>query len=146
MTGVRRAALLAVALPPALVLLPFHAYVLGAPAALFHALNGLVMASIVVAALSHAHGKPPFISTYVPWGNMKRAAPLYAIGLTVFTFSMAAIERAAARTPFTAIVYASILLGIAMGVARAASRRARPVTLARDHRLERVTETLGLSG
>ena len=78
-SGVRRAAVLALVLPSLAILFPLFAFVLGLWPALLHAALGLAGAIVLLEALMAGYDKVPFTCTYLPSENMKALAPVYAI-------------------------------------------------------------------
>jgi len=85
--GVRRAAVVALALPSVITVVPVVAIAGGLPLAIAHALLGLAGAAIVLEALLIRYDKAPFTCSYVP-GSGKGVVPLlvlaFLIGATVF--------------------------------------------------------------
>jgi hypothetical protein len=88
MAGVRRAAILALAVPALAVLLPLFMFVMGPWPALAHAALGCAGAVVMLEALMVNYDKVPFTCTYLPSENMKAMAPVYGfafiIGASIF--------------------------------------------------------------
>lgn len=144
--GVRRAAVVGIACPVIVALLPFHLHLLGAPAALFHVLTGVLIARLLLGTFLTGSSKPPFISSYVPQGNLKSLAPIYLIGALVVGLSVAAVERWAARTPGGAGLFVLVLVVLVIDSKVWQSRRAQLVSVGVDDPPEPSIQTLGLSG
>jgi hypothetical protein len=143
--GVERAAMVAVAAPAVLALLPAHLYVLGPFIALFHAANGIVLAAILLTLSTSASEAPPFVSSYVRRGNVMSLGPVLGLIVLAFAFSAAALERASAGTARGILLYTLLPIGILAGVRIASARgAARMAPLAADAP-EPVAQTLGLS-
>jgi hypothetical protein len=81
--GVKRAAIVALALPAIAVVLPFYLFVLGPQLAIMHVVLGLAGAIVLLEALMLTYDKVPFTCTYLPSENMKALAPVYAIAFLV---------------------------------------------------------------
>jgi hypothetical protein len=93
-TGVKRAAFLALGVPTLLVLLPVHLLLLGPELTLAHAGCGLVVAFLLVEIL-FAGGGLPFVSRYEGAGNVIGMAPFYVVGTFASAYLVAWTERAA---------------------------------------------------
>jgi hypothetical protein len=124
LAGVKRAALVALALPVIALLFPLHVALLGQHVAVLHALCGLALAITVLEALVCGMRQPAFVCTYVPAGSFKRAAPIYLVGILTGCYAFAGFERAAlgSRTG-AAILFAT--LGLVTIVLRWRDRAAR---------------------
>jgi hypothetical protein len=94
-SGVKRAAVLALVLPALAVLLPLFVFVLGPWRALAHAVLGLAGAIIVLEALMVSYDKVPFTCTYLPDEHMKALAPIYAIVFITGAVFFARLQHAA---------------------------------------------------
>ena len=81
--GVRAAAMLSIALPAILVVLPPVAFAAGLTFAAAHALLGIAGAAIVLETLMLSYDKVPFTCTYLPTDNMRAMAPLYALAFLI---------------------------------------------------------------
>jgi hypothetical protein len=77
--GVKRAAVVALALPALIVLLPLFGFVIGPRPALLHAVLGLAGAIVFLEVVMVNYDKVPFTCTYVPTENMKALGPIYAL-------------------------------------------------------------------
>lgn len=95
MTGVKGAAIVALALPALGALLPLFVFVLGPPRALLHAAAGLAGAIVLLEALLVTYEKVPFTCTYVPAGNLKALGPIYAIAFFVGASTFAKMQASA---------------------------------------------------
>lgn len=93
--GVKRAALMALVLPPLVALLPVHLFLFGSRAGLAHSSFGLLTALILLDVLLLGVRNLPFASSYVPSDNLKALAPIYVIGALLIAFALASAERLA---------------------------------------------------
>jgi hypothetical protein len=99
LAGVRRAAFVGVSVPVLLALVLPHALVLGPRIAGLHLLFGIVIALILIDLLLLGVRTLPFVSSYEPPTNMKFVLPMGIILFFAFSYGLAAIERAALRSP-----------------------------------------------
>jgi hypothetical protein len=97
-SGVRRAAILALVLPALAILFPLFVFVLGPGHAVAHALLGLAGAMVLLEALMASYDKVPFTCTYLPSENMKALAPVYAIVFIAGATWFAQMQNTALRT------------------------------------------------
>ena len=97
-SGVRRAAMLALVLPSLAILFPLYAFVLGPAPALAHAALGLAGGIVLLEALMASYDKVPFTCTYLPSENMKALAPVYAIVFVAGAAWFAQMQNTALRT------------------------------------------------
>ncbi|MCA1563914.1 MAG: hypothetical protein LC804_27935 [Acidobacteria bacterium] len=93
--GVKRAALMALVLPPLVALLPVHLLLFGSRAGSAHSAFGLLIALILLDVLLLGVRNLPFASSYVPSENLKALAPIYVIGTLLIAFALASAERLA---------------------------------------------------
>jgi hypothetical protein len=112
-TGVKRAAIVALVLPALAILLPLFVYVLGPQLALMHAALGLAGAIVLLEALMVGYDKVPFTCTYLPSENMKALAPIYTIAFVVGASIFARLQLAALHTGALRLV---ITLAVALVV------------------------------
>jgi hypothetical protein len=104
---VKRAALLGVALPALLVLVPLHVALLGWQLAALHLTCGLLVAIAALEIAMLGFRTLPFASSYVGGGNLKAWLPIYLIAFIPVTRLFARVERLA----FTGAGPALIFLG-----------------------------------
>jgi hypothetical protein len=111
LTGVRRAALVALVLPALGVLLPLDAYVLGMPAALLHAALGLAGAIVFLELLLNTYEKVPFTCTYLPSENMKALVPIYAAAFLIgaANFARMQVEAMVSGDPTRILITLAVL-------------------------------------
>ncbi|HJZ74020.1 MAG TPA: hypothetical protein VKE51_19910 [Vicinamibacterales bacterium] len=95
LTGVKRAALVALVAPTVLMLLVLDVFTLGAGLAVAHAAFGLGEAMLLLEILFLKYRKLPFASSYVRSEDLKSVGPLYVVGLSTTAVTFAAFERAA---------------------------------------------------
>ena len=93
-TGVQAAALLSIALPAIVAVVPPIAFAGGVPFAAAHALLGLAGAAIVLDALMLSYDKVPFTCTYLPGDNMRALAPIYGLAFLIGAAVFARLELA----------------------------------------------------
>ena len=144
-TGVRRTALVVVALPAVLGLLPFHAYLLGGGTALFHSLIGVLIARLLLTPILSGRRMPPFISSYVSRGNLK-LAPLHLLGAAIFALSLAGLERASSASLRGGAMFAIGLVLVIVGIEIVQMRRAAPISPEIADAPDASLQTLGLTG
>ncbi|MDP2321006.1 MAG: hypothetical protein Q8O42_16890 [Acidobacteriota bacterium] len=93
--GVKCAALIALAVPALLVVLPLFIVVLGLERAVMQALLGLAGAIVLLELLLFDYDKVPFTCTYLPSENMKALAPLYLLAFLYGASWFARLQQAA---------------------------------------------------
>jgi len=124
-SGVRRAAIVALVLPALAIVLPLYVFVLGAALAFAHLALGLGGAVVLLEFLLVSYDKVPFTCTYLPSENMKALGPIYAGMFIAWTSFFARLEHAALLGDASLGVVAT--LAILFAVLRLASLgRARP--------------------
>ena len=94
-TGVKIAAIAALAVPALALLLPLYVWLFGLQLAVVHAVLGIAGAIVLLEALMVAYDKVPFTCTYVPSENMKALAPVYAIAFVVGASLFARMQHGA---------------------------------------------------
>ena len=111
LTGVRRAAIVALVLPALGVLLPVYTFVLGTPAALMHAGLGLAGAIVFLEMLLVTYEKVPFTCTYLPSENMKALAPIYTVAFVIgaVNFARMQVQAIAGGDPTRILVTLAVL-------------------------------------
>ena len=93
-SGVQAAALLSIALPAIIVVVPPIAFAGGVSFAAAHALLGVAGAVIFLDALMLSYDKVPFTCTYLPGDNMRAVVPIYAIAFLIGASLFARLEIA----------------------------------------------------
>jgi hypothetical protein len=121
LSGVKRAAILALAMPTLIVLLPLFVFLLGPRLALTHAVLGLAGAIVLLEGLLVTYDKVPFTCTYVPSENMKALGPVYAIAFLVGASQFARLQHAALNGGGATLLL--IALAVIFAVLRAISAR-----------------------
>lgn len=123
--GVRRAALVALALPALLLVLPLYLVTMGPMLAAQHLLLGFAGAAVVLEALMAGYDKVPFTCTYLPSDNMKALGPIYVIAFVIGASLFARMEHDAlfGDGPALAVVTLGILF---VGFRMSSLRRSRP--------------------
>lgn len=109
-SGVKRAAILALVLPALAILFPLFAFVLGPVPALAHAALGLAGGIVLLEALMASYDKVPFTCTYLPSENMKALGPVYAIVFIAGASWFAQMQNTALRTGDPTRVLATLAL------------------------------------
>ncbi len=145
--GVRRAAVVGIALPVLLLLAPLHVWLLSAKVAAIHLLIGLCYSIAAVEALFAGCRKVPLASSYEPLTHVKTVGPIVFILFLMFVNLFSQLERGALQTDRSAINLALALAACAIAL-RALDhwlmRDARPMKF--DEPPEPATQWLGLSG
>lgn len=143
LTGVRRAALVGVAIPALLAALPLFVAVIGWPTALAHAALGLAGAVVLLEVLLVGYTKVPFTCTYVPNENMKALGPLFVILFLIGASMFAGMQRDALAAPADT-VRLLLVLAIVFAACRTISIRTRRPALMDFHEAPVTTQRLGL--
>ena len=127
-SGAQSAALLTLALPAIVLLMPLVAAVGGVPFAIGHALLGLLGAAIMLEALMLMYDGVPFACSYVPGDNMRVMAPIYGAAFLLGALMFARLEFAILNGTFTLQGLSGlILLLISLRFASSHRRRAAQV-------------------
>jgi hypothetical protein len=92
-SGVKRAALVALVAPALTVLLPLFVFVLGPWLALVHLALGLAGAIVMLEALMVNYDKVPFTCTYMPSENMKAMGAIYAFAFVIGAALFARMQK-----------------------------------------------------
>jgi hypothetical protein len=146
LSGVKRAAVVGIAWPAVLALVPLHLWLLPGRIAIAHLVVGLVCGVVVVEALFVGCSRVPFASSYEPLSQVKTIGPIVFILFLMFVHTFASAEREAlghdATLNFTtglAVVFLAI---------RAFEywRNRTPHPLKFDEPPEPATQWLGLTG
>jgi hypothetical protein len=116
LAGVKRAALLATVVVPALVLMPLHVALFGPVVGLLHGLLGCLFALAALDLLFLSYRKVPFACTYLPLGDPKLLWSGGAAILLSVPYAFALIERAALRSPAWTAMLAASLAGLALAI------------------------------
>jgi len=90
--GVQTAAMLSIALPAIVAVIPPIAFAGGLSFAAAHALLGVAGAAIVLDALMLSYDKVPFTCTYLPGDNMRALAPIYGLAFLIGAALYARLE------------------------------------------------------
>ncbi len=92
--GVEWAAIVTLALPALLLVIPLVGVVAGWPAAFAHALLGLAGAVILLDVLMSNYNKVPLLCSYLPGANAKATVPLIVIAFVIGASLFARLELA----------------------------------------------------
>ena len=147
LAGVKRIALVAIAIPCVLLLMPLHAWFVSDRVLIGHAAVGVAFTVATIEALFSGYRKVPFASSYQPPGNIKTLGPLVVFAFFVFLLWFSSVERAALQsTEGTMLLLASLIaVAVVFRLLGAWRRRGRP-----QHTFEELpepaTQWLGLSG
>jgi hypothetical protein len=141
--GVRRAAIVGLALPAILAAVPLFAFVMGWPLALAHAALGLAGAVVLLELMLVGYTRVPFTCSYLPNENMKALGPLFVIVFLVGATFFAGMERAALSDPVEAIRLL-VTLAVVFAICRTISLRTRRPALVDFHEAPVTTQRLGL--
>lgn len=143
LTGVRRAALLGLAVPALLATLPLFIFVLGPAQALIHAALGFAGAIVLLELLLLGYTKVPFTCSYLPNENMKALGPAFFFAFLIGASVFAGMQRAALADASSAIRL-FVILGLVFAAARTVSIRTRRPELMDFHEAPVTTQRLGL--
>jgi hypothetical protein len=147
LAGVRRAAVVGVAVPLLLLLAPLHVWLLSGKVAAQHLLIGFCYSVALTEALFAGCRKVPLASSYEPLTNVKTIGPIVFILFLMFVNAFAQLERSALESDGRVINFALALISCALA-ARALDhwlvRDARQMKF--DEPPEPATQWLGLSG
>jgi hypothetical protein len=145
--GVKRAALVCVAAPVLIVLVPLHLWLLPGQTAMTHLAVGALFSVVMIEALFAGFGSVPFAASYTPAGNVKTVGPLALVAFVIFLNAFVRIESAALDTTngitlLLASLAATIVLIRVLDMWLHRGRQ--PLTF--DDPPEAATQWLGLSG
>jgi hypothetical protein len=143
LAGVRRAAIVAVALPAIVVTLPLFVFLMGWPLALAHAALGLAGAIVLLEIMLIGYTKVPFTCDYVPNENMKALGPVFVIAFLIGATAFAGLQRAALADAGAAVRLLA-LLAIVFAACRTVSVRTRRPAVVDFHEAPVTTQRLGL--
>jgi hypothetical protein len=145
-SGVKRAGWIALVLPTLGGLFIWHAIILGAGLAALHLGVGLVVSALLMETLFVRYPHVPFVSGYVPSGELKSRAVAYVAALLFLSFTLAWIERLALTGTTGYLMLVVIMVGLSMAV-RAVDRASRcpAAQLNFDEPPPRSTERLDLA-
>jgi hypothetical protein len=113
-TGVRRAALIAIVLPVVLMLLPPCAYLMGSRLAVMHTLTGIVLGAALLTVLMFGSIQLPLVATYAPSEDLSTVGPVVLIGGMIAALTFARIERFALADAQSAAILWIVLALVAM--------------------------------
>jgi hypothetical protein len=113
-TGVRRAAMIAIILPVVLMLLPPCAYLMGWRLAMMHALTGIVLGAALLTVLMFGSIQLPLVATYVPSEALSTVGPVVLIGGMIAALTFARIERFALADAQSAAILWMVLALVAV--------------------------------
>jgi hypothetical protein len=116
LAGAKRAAVLATAVAPSLVLLPLHVALFGFAVGLVHALLGCLFAVAALDAVFISYRKVPFACAYLPLGDPKLLWSGGAAALLLVPYAFAVVERAALASPLRTAGFAAALCGIVLAI------------------------------
>jgi hypothetical protein len=143
LSGVKRAAIAAIALPALAITLPLFVFVLGPALALAHAAIGLAGAIVLLELLLAGYEKVPFTCTYLPNDNIKLLAPLYVVMFLMGSSIFAGLERSALQSVGAALRLL-LFLGVTFIVLRIAAARRRQILPVDFNEAPATTQRLGL--
>jgi hypothetical protein len=128
--GVKLAGWIALALPTLGGLFVWNATVLGTRLAALHLGVGLVVSALLIETLFVRYRLMPFVSAYVPSGELKSRGVAYAAVILFVSFALAWVERFAlmAWEQYLMLVgIIGVLSAVVMTFDRASQRLAPPV-------------------
>jgi hypothetical protein len=141
--GAQLAALLTLAVPAILLLMPVVAAAGGVEVAVAHALLGVLGAAIMLEALMLMYDGVPFACSYVPAENTRALAPIYAAAFLVGAVMFARLQFAILSGAFTLPGIAGLVLLLA-SLRMASSRRRRVAQVDFDETPAAAFQQLGL--
>jgi hypothetical protein len=145
LTGVKRAALVALVTVPLLVLLPLHVALFGFAIAVVHSIYSFMVATATLDGLFLGYRQFPFACSYVPIENPKLLWPVGLATVLLVTYGFADVERWALQTATRMAGLGAGLGAIVLLVTiidRAKRRERLPVNF--DERPALATQRLGL--
>jgi hypothetical protein len=116
LTGVKRAAVVALALPTLLAWLPLHLWLLGARAALAHFAFGLLLALLLLDALLLGFRRLPFTFGYTPNGNLRFLGPLYILAFATATYLISRAEQLALASTSSTIAFLAVMVTLVAAI------------------------------
>jgi hypothetical protein len=148
-SGVKRAGLVALALPTLAGLFAWHSAVLGVRMAVLHFGTGAAFSMLLIELLFLGYERLPLVSGYVPSSDLKSRGPAYIAAVFLASYVLALVERSAlaAATFFYVVMLLVALLGINAAVsATDRSREASAPALDLDEEAPLPTQRLNLAG
>jgi hypothetical protein len=130
-SGVKRAASVALVLPILAGLFLWHAALLGVRLAVLHFGLGLAFSLLLTEALFFRYRRMPFVSGYVPSSDLKSRGVAYVAGVLCLSFALAWIERLTLGAMSGYVLLVGLLVGLSAGVA-ACDRMSRSTTMVLD--------------
>jgi hypothetical protein len=143
LSGVRKAAIVGLAVPALLATLPLFVFVMGWTLALAHAALGLLGAIVLLEIMLVGYTKVPFTCSYLPNENMKALGPIFLIAFVIGATIFAGMQRAALGDVGQTIRLGT-LLAVVFAVCRTISVRTRRPPLVDFHEAPVTTQRLGL--
>jgi hypothetical protein len=123
-SGAQAAALLTLAVPVIILLMPVVAVAAGVQFAIAHALLGVLGAAIMLEALMLMYDGVPFACSYVPGDNMRVMAPIYVAAFLIGAVMFARLQFAILTGAFTIPGIGGLLL-LLISLRFASARRRR---------------------
>ncbi len=116
LTGVKRAALFALAAPTLLLLSIWHVVVLGPRVALGHFAGGVCVALLLLELLFVTYRRLPFASSYTRDEDLKSVGPLYVAAVLIGAFTLARLERTALASGTGTIAFCCTLAAFVVSI------------------------------
>jgi hypothetical protein len=146
-SGVKRACWMALVLPTLGALFIWHVIVFGARLAALHLGVGLVVSALLMETLFVRYRLVPFVSGYVPSGELSPRGVASAAVLLLLSFIVAWIERVALTAPEGYLLLVAAMIGLSVGVRGVDRASRRPaVSLDLDEAPPLPTQRLDLAG
>jgi hypothetical protein len=145
LTGVKRAAVIALVTVPLLALLPLHVALFGIRIAVVHSIYGFMVATATLDGLFLGYRQLPFACSYMPIENPKLLWPAGLSTVLLLTYGFAGVERSALQTTAGTVGLAAALAVIVLlikTIDRVKRRERLPVNF--DERPALATQRLGL--
>jgi hypothetical protein len=115
-SGVKRAGWIALVLPTLAGLCVWHGSVLGVRLAALHLGIGVAVATLLMEALFVRYQRVPFVSGYVPSGELKSRVPMFVTALLCLSFALAGVERFALTATPRYLGLVAIIVGFTAAV------------------------------
>ena len=115
-SGIKRAGWLAIVAPTLVALTIWAVAILGVHVALLHAGIGLALSALLMETLFLRNRRIPFVSGYVPGGDVKVRSVAWLASILLGSFTLAWMERGSFETTTGYVVLLTTLLALAVGV------------------------------
>jgi hypothetical protein len=147
LSGVKRAGLIAVALPILAIIFFWHLAVLGVRIAVLHGFVGAALSVLMTEILFLRYRRLPLASSYVPISDLKSRGLAYVVCGVSVCFALAGLERVALESLTGFFVLVGVLIGLSVCVAVFDQAwRQSPLVFELEEELPLPTQRLDLAG